>query len=618
MSGFAGIVRFDADAERSGIDTNRAARIAKEIVFRGPDGQMQWSHPGVHFWFSFLKTGPAPQTRSQPLSFDGRVWLLGDVRLDGREDLLGRFLQRGEAIGRTSTDEELVLHAYQIFGENGVAGLDGDYSFVLWDTRKKKLLGFRDAMGAKPFFYCEELGELSFSNTLDAVCAARGSGGELDENFLADYLLTSWCPDEERTVYRKIRRLAPGHLLEFFEGKTSVKCLTQLPMEEPLIYEKEEEYVEHFRELFHASVKEKFPESGAVVFMSGGLDSTSVAAEAKRIGTGSDIAGGVSAQTTDYAPLFDDPEGEEARRVAAYLEIPIETLHGGDCEPFSGMEQEGFPLPEPKHEPYLLLNVEGYRRASKIARVALTGNGGDDILQSEAGPYLRMLLKQGKIVGAARALLGHLFGRKRLPNLGLGIRSRIRNRFGRGLESDPLPEWIRNDFGKRLNLRERLAELQKKPTSQHPMHPAAYSMLTGPFWPDVLEGEDAAWSGAAMETRTPLLDRRVVRFLLRLPVMPWCIDKQLLRRAMKGALPEETLRRAKTPLAQDPVWLQVSQGKWKPGRKRDWSKQLQEMVDTGRLRNCLEQSDANGLYANLRPFSLDQWLKSVEMKRGIQ
>ncbi|MBS1842020.1 MAG: hypothetical protein JST77_14355, partial [Acidobacteria bacterium] len=605
--------------EGSGIAAERAARIAKEIAFRGPDGQMEWSHPGVHFWFSFLKTGPAPQTKSQPFSLDGKVWLLGDVRLDGRNELMERFVQRGEAIGRTSTDEELVLHAFQIFGEKGIADLDGDYSFVLWDAREKKLKGYRDATGAKPFFYCEERGELSFSNTLEAICAAQGSGGELDENYLADYLLTSWCLEEERTVYRKIRRLTPGHVLEFSGGKLQVKRLTQLPMEEPLIYKKEEEYIEHFRELFHLSVKDRLPGSGAVIFMSGGLDSTSVAAEAKRIAAGSGLTGKVSAQTTDYAPLFDDPEGEEARRVAEYLEIPIETQHAGNCEPFSDeVERDGFPLPEPKHEPYLALNVEGYKSAGKMARVALTGNGGDDILLGAAGPYLKKLVEQGKIMGAVWALLEHLYERKRLPNLGLGIRSRIRNRFGRGVESDPFPEWIRDDFGKRLNARARFEELRKKPSSKHPMHPTAYAMLTGPFWPDVLEGEDAAWSGTAMETRTPLLDRRMVRFLLRLPVMPWCMDKQLLRRAMKGALPEATLRRPKTPLAQDPVWLQVSQGKWKPGGRRKWSKRIEELVDTGRLENCIERSDANGLYANLRPFSLDQWVKSVEMKRGIQ
>src|SRR5882672_92075 len=166
MSGFAGIVKFGAEAERSAIDVNRGARIAKEIAFRGPDGQMEWSHLGVEFWFSFLKTGSAPQTKSQPLSFDGRVWLLGDVRLDGREGVIRRIEQTGKKIESNTSDEALVLHVLHASGESGVAALDGDFSFVLWDERAKKLCGFRDLTGGKPFFYCESDGALSFSNTL--------------------------------------------------------------------------------------------------------------------------------------------------------------------------------------------------------------------------------------------------------------------------------------------------------------------------------------------------------------------------------------------------------------------------------------------------------------------
>jgi asparagine synthase (glutamine-hydrolysing) len=143
-------------------------------------------------------------------------------------------------------------------------------------------------------------------------------------------------------------------------------------------------------------------------------------------------------------------------------------------------------------------------------------------------------------------------------------------------------------------------------------------MLTGPFWPNLLEGEDAAWSGVAMEARAPMLDRRLVRFLLRLPTMPWCMDKRLVRRAMKDFLPKETVERAKTPLAQDPLELQVEQHKWSPLPLERPSQSLQEIVDIQRLVNCLQSNDMDFLYTNLRPISLERWLKSVEMNAGIQ
>jgi asparagine synthase (glutamine-hydrolysing) len=132
-----------------------------------------------------------------------------------------------------------------------------------------------------------------------------------------------------------------------------------------------------------------------------------------------------------------------------------------------------------------------------------------------------------------------------------------------------------------------------------------------------LEGEDAVWSGAALETRAPLLDRRLVRYLLRLPPIPWCVDKRLVRRAMKEELPKATLRRPKAPLARDPLELHVSERKWSalPLKETEW---IKEMVDVRRLEDSLRSGSKGALYEDLRPVSLGRWLKSVEMKGGIQ
>jgi asparagine synthase (glutamine-hydrolysing) len=143
-------------------------------------------------------------------------------------------------------------------------------------------------------------------------------------------------------------------------------------------------------------------------------------------------------------------------------------------------------------------------------------------------------------------------------------------------------------------------------------------MLTGPFWPNILEGEDAAWSGTALEARAPLLDRRMVRYLLRLPTLPWCMDKQLVRRAMVGELPDETLKRPKTPLAADPVELHIKERRWNPAPGSELCSMIKELVDQKRLEACLVRTEGQARYAALRPVSLNRWLKSVEMPRGIE
>lgn len=620
MSGYAGLVRLGSGDSTAAEDARRIEQMAKVIAFRGPDAQNIWSHPEVQFCFSFLKTGPAPQSSTQPCSLDGRTWLLGDVRLDGRDELLRRFEKRGERVEPAISDEELVLHVFQIFGESGVAALDGDFSFVLWDAKKKKIAGFRDLTGSKPFFYFVGKEILAFSNTLDALRFSPGFAGTLDETFLGDYLIASWCHDPERTVYRQIRRLPPGHSLEFSAEGLRVRRVSAFPIEETIVYVRGEEYVEHYRELLHQAVKDRLPNKASVVFMSGGLDSTTVAAEANRTWTKRVGGGSVQALTIDYNPLFDDREGKEAEQVAKHLGISFEMLSGADCQPFAAWKDAVFSMPEPQNEPFFALQIEKHRRAAAKARVALSGDGGDDVLLGHAWPYLRDLLRKGRLFKAAGNVIKHILSKHSLPVLGLGIRSGIQNRIGRRSQRELFPDWILPEFEKRLNLRERFAALQKRPTSEHPTHPWPYFMLSGPFWPSILEGEDSAWSGVALEARAPLLDRRMVRYLFRLPVMPWCMDKHLVRQAMRGILPPGTLTRPKAPLARDPLEIWVKQRNWSPLPLLDTVNinSLQAMVDRGKWENTLKVSNSNVNYESLRPLTLAWWLKSVEMKRGIQ
>src|SRR5215468_8678206 len=260
MSGFAGLIRLGCGESAIPEDARRIEKMAQAIGFRGPDAQNNWSLPDVHFCFSFLKTGPAPQSSTQPCSLDGRIWLLGDVRLDGREELLRRFEERGERIDAAISDEGLVLHLFRIFGEDGIAALDGDFSFVLWDAKKKKATGFRDLTGTKPFFYSVSKDAFAFSNTLDALRFTPRFDRALDENFLGDYLIASWCWDLERTVYQQIRRLPPGHQVEFSIDGLHVRRVSEFPIEETLEYKNKDDYIEHYRELLHFAVKDRLPE----------------------------------------------------------------------------------------------------------------------------------------------------------------------------------------------------------------------------------------------------------------------------------------------------------------------------------------------------------------------
>src|SRR5467141_5317193 len=149
MSGFAGIVCTDGSSP----DPPLLERMSARLTFRGPDATHIWSRAGAGFCFSLLRTGPAPQSAEQPCTLDGRVWLLGDVRLDGREDLRRQLEQAGESLPSDVTDEELVLWAWRQRGEQSFADLLGDFAFALWDAEARRLLCVRDLLGLRPFYY---------------------------------------------------------------------------------------------------------------------------------------------------------------------------------------------------------------------------------------------------------------------------------------------------------------------------------------------------------------------------------------------------------------------------------------------------------------------------------
>src|SRR5216683_6204745 len=122
MSGFAGIICTGGNIPDPGL----LERMAAGLEFRGPDATQIWSRGSAGFCFTLLRTGPTPQSSEQPCTLDGRVWLLGEVRLDGREDLRRQLEQSGDFITADATDEELILRSWQCWGEDGLAKLIGD------------------------------------------------------------------------------------------------------------------------------------------------------------------------------------------------------------------------------------------------------------------------------------------------------------------------------------------------------------------------------------------------------------------------------------------------------------------------------------------------------------
>ncbi|HXJ06095.1 MAG TPA: asparagine synthase-related protein [Candidatus Acidoferrum sp.] len=614
MSGFAGYVSARGDPP----DQRLLERMAARLAFRGPDATQIWSRSGAGFCFTLLRTGPAPQASEQPCTLDGRVWLLGDVRLDGREELRRELEQHDKPIPATATDEELILRAWHQWGEAGLPKLLGDFSFALWDDTARRLWCVRDLLGARPFFYARVGGRFYFSNTLEVIRLTPGVSSELDPQFIGDFLLQEWCVDGARTAYRDIHRLPPGHTLVISDRELCVRFYTDFSVEEPLGLKRPEEYVERFLELLMKAVRDRLPHGSCGIFLSGGLDSASVAAVACKIARQDRTRGPLRACTVDCRPMFRDEEGTLASLLARNLGMEIEILSSTSCVPYEGCGDPLLRTPEPCHNPFLLLGQRQYRRVRSHARVVLSGYGGDDILTGQAWPYLIYLYRKRCFGTIAKTFGRYILKHGRVPPLRGGFRSRLRRWMGRKNPLTEFPVWIGQDFVELHNLRERWLKYQESPRSSHPLHPIAFASLTGKYWSSLLENEDAGWTGVPVELRAPLLDQRLLRFLLRVPPVPWCMEKNLLREAMRGMLPEKVRARPKTPLIGDSIKYFMTSKKWSPLPLPEPSAELREIVNWERLNATLAEAEGSTLWVGLRPVSLLYWLKGVVNAVGIR
>ena len=615
MSGFAGIVRLGPTPEAMEADRIAVARMARAIAFRGPDAQHQFVQGGAAFAFSLLTTGPAPQASTQPVTVDGETFLLGDVRLDRRRELIEILSRHGSRCNAEATDEEIVLEAWKLWRNNGIRQiffdeLHGDYSFALWEAPRRELQCFRDVMGIRPFYYCLASETFSFSNTLEALKHAAGFTTELDREYVGDFLLVSDCPQPERTIYRSVRKLPAGYWLTFSRRGCETRRLRELPVEDPLWLKAPQEYVEIYRDLLDKAVADRLPSTRTAIFLSGGMDSPSLAATIcalrKKTGAGENL----TAVTADSRPLFDDQEGQWARKVADHLGIDFQLSHHGDCVPFCGFESERFLFPEPFANPYRAIYLHLYRKSAAQSRVVMLGYGGDDVVTGgQTAAYLIYLAKKSKFAHAAVALGRYVMDHKKLPPPRAGIQSRLTRWLSRGDVEAGFPPWLTAPFVREFRLTDRWQDLQRQSPAVHPVHSNAYRKLTASGWPHTFEKEDAAYTGLPLEIRLPLFDYRLLSFSLRLPVLPWCIDKRVMRAAMKGRLPEAILNRKKTVLARDPLVLHSKKGDWPPRPLGKPAKALEQFVDWDVFLKNSSGECAN-LWRDVSVVALNMWLKN--------
>ncbi len=502
--------------------------------------------------------------------------IAGDARLDGR----------------SSGDLDAILDAYRDRGERCVDQLHGVFSFAIWDPSRRMLFCARDRFGQRPFYYGHVSGALVVTNTLPALLDLVSN--DLDDEAVGDFLIHGLTVDARRTAYRAISRLPPAHRLIASADGIRIERYWSFPIADRPRALRERDAVAELRHHLDVAVKD-CARGKVVISMSGGIDSTSVAASLKRSGIAA------RAVTSVWDELIPDEERAAASIAAQALDLPIDFHVCDRYRLFERWEDPAVRGYEPRDEPLSVVFHDFMRMAAERGEVLLGGWGGDcalcaskqyffDLLRS--GRWLRFLLEGGRYAAT----------RHHLPPLLL--RSRMLRAVG--MRKDPEgPEWLRPELRVRWNEKTPLLDARA-----HPWRPEAFAGVMQASWPTIFESFDGGVTRQAIDFAAPFYDVRLLEFLFSLPPMPFFANKDIAREALRGEVPDAIRERPKRTLRGDPSavlsrsetesWIAIV----------EHSHALDRFIDRRILCNDLRRDDRG--HSESTAVSLARWLRHYD------
>jgi len=567
MCGIVGIMDI---AGVRGIARDLVSRMNETQHHRGPDEGGVHLEPGLglgHRRLSIIDLS----TGQQPLfNEDGSVVVVFNGEIYNYQELIPELTQRGHRF-RTRSDTEVIVHAWEQWGEACVERFRGMFAFALWDRNRETLFLARDRLGVKPLQYALlPDGLLVFGSELKSLLAHPGVKRELDPLAIEEYFALGYVP-EPRTIYTGVCKLPPGHTLTIRRGQPVPEAReywdVRFTLDNP-IGEREAlaELVDRLRESIRLRMISEVP-LGA--FLSGGVDSSAVVAM---------MAGVSSGPVNTCSISFSDPAFDEAA-FASQVAERYRTRHFVDT-----VESDDFDLIDvlarTYDEPYADSSALPTYRVCQLARrhvtVALSGDGGDE---SFAG-YRRYRLHamEERLRGAlpisirrpAFGLLGRMYPKADWAPRVLRAKSTFQALARSSadayfhsvsiLRDDMRGELYSNGFKARLagySAAEVFRRHARRAGTDDALALVQYLDLKTYLIGDINTKVDRASMAHSLEVREPLMDHPLVEWLASLPSslkVRGQEGKYLLKKAMEPYLPREIMYRPKmgfaVPLAQ--------------------------------------------------------------------
>ena len=577
MCGIVGIYNYG-----SGLPVTREALKAMNdlIVHRGPDDEGYFTHENVGLAMRRLSIIDI-STGHQPISNeDDTLHIVFNGEIYNFQELRQGLLARGHKF-KTKSDTEVILHLYEEKGEDFPKELRGMFAVAIWDKRKKRLTLARDRMGKKPLYYAVTPSFIAFASELRALLAVPGLPRDIDLKAVDTYLTLQYIPSP-MSVFKAARKLEPASTLVFEDGKLETKKYWNLPLgERKLDGTPVEELKERLRAELAEAVKIRLiSEVPLGAFLSGGIDSSVIVAL---------MAKASAEPVKTFSIGFKEAEFSElgyARQVAEmYGTKHTEFLVEANMA--SVLEKLAWHYSEPYADSSALPSYFVSRETRKEVTVALNGDGGDE----NFGGYIRY--QAMKVAGyftampdwAKKAALGAMepFPEKTAPfNTVWRLRKFLQAVSQRDLamtylstvsyfktdEKERLlsPAFV-NALGRDINYPERYISRLFNEGQGSLTEKIMYTDLRS-YLPECLMTKmDIASMANSLETRSPILDHKVVEFAHLLPdnmkLRGFTGTKWILKEAFKDMLPRRIYKRGK-------MGFGIPLGPWFRGELKDY------------------------------------------------
>ena len=469
--------------------------------------------------------------------------IVADVRLDNRSDVTAA-LGLSASAGAIRQDAELVLRAYERWGSGCSDRLVGDWAFAIWDASAQRLFCSRDAIGARPFYYSATPGRVAFASDIDAVLAAPAQDGRIDEDYLVA-VMARQTRGGDRTFFRAVRTLPPGHSLTITAATERLQRWWQPEHAPTAPRGSDGDYAHRFLDLYTRAVRDRLRGSHPLgVHLSGGLDSSSIATLAAR----ELRRQGRSVQAFSWHPPPEHPlrraEAADYDRLEAIsnrdgLRLHYHALSASHI--LDMLRRDGVRAPD-RQGALAVESLVQRHAAARGVRVLLSGWGGDECASFNGRGYYSELLRTLRLRRLFLEVrdrtdrpLRYIIANGFLPLLH-GDAPRFARRFRRGRLRSVKAAYVHPAYHRR-------ARKLYRPTGRlSSVRHAQLALLRYGHIEQRIEDWAASGARLGIEYRYPLLDRRLLEFVLGLPPEqfrsgPW--NRCVMRRALDGILPRE-------------------------------------------------------------------------------